>query len=193
MQPYLTGTSDIIPSPFLDAAWPARPRGWANSELVVVKVSTIQGRGLFARVNIKDGTTVGSYPGRPRDGPTMAAKCVTAPGAAKWAFKNKNGRYLDPTDTAGEPSTSPSPGLPWPFPVNIDLCYANEPPPNAGGCSIRVEDDPDDQDGIIFITTRGVEAGEELFVDYGVSYDRSKYDMAARPKSLDKEEQDNRV
>lgn len=50
-----------------------------------------------------------------------------------------DGRFIDPTDASGEPSPFPGPGSPWPFPVEMLLPYANEPPKGAGGTNCFVE------------------------------------------------------
>lgn len=47
--------------------------------------------------------------------------------------------YLDPTDKTGQPSPVPSPGLGWPFPVDVTLSYANEPPKGSGGTNCYVQ------------------------------------------------------
>lgn len=39
-----------------------------------------------------------------------------------------DGSFLDPTDTTGQPSPYPTPGLFWPLPSDVSLCFANEPP-----------------------------------------------------------------
>ena len=82
---------------------------------------------------------------------------------------------LDPTDASGALSPTPAPGLPWPLPVDVSLAYINEPPMDAGGTNVTVEDDPSDDSGLICVAARDIEAGEELFMDYGVTYDRSTY------------------
>lgn len=48
-------------------------------------------------------------------------------------------RYLlDPTDTAGEPSDRPGPGLAW-LPVDPTLCRINEPLPGSSGPNVEVQ------------------------------------------------------
>lgn len=53
----------------------------------------------------------------------------------------------------------------------------------AGGTNVTVEDDPSDPAGLLCVTARDIVAGEELFMDYGPTYDRSRYaaDVAADP------------
>ncbi|KAL4430122.1 hypothetical protein ABPG77_004904 [Micractinium sp. CCAP 211/92] len=164
------------------AVWPTRPRGWAFKELIEVAPSRVAGKGVFATVTIPAGTVIGCYPGRPRTPAEMVAKCAVAPGARDYAFKTRDGRLLDPTDAAGQLSASPAPGLPW-LPIDFSLAYINEPPKGAGGTNVTVEDDPSDPAGLLCVTARDIVAGEELFMDYGPTYDRSRYaaDVAADP------------
>lgn len=53
----------------------------------------------------------------------------------------------------------------------------------AGGTNVTVEDDPSDPAGLLCVAARDISAGEELFMDYGPTYDRSRYtaDVAAGP------------
>jgi hypothetical protein len=133
------------------------------------------GRGVFARQAIPANTVLGEYPGRPRSDIEMAAKCIFAPMARQYCFLSST-VLLDPTDDTGVPSRRPSPGLWWPFEVDITLSLVNEPPKNASlGINVCVEDDPNDPDGLIFVADREIMAGEELFIDYGRDYDRSGY------------------
>ena len=162
---------------YLSAVYANRPRGSARSDLLVVKTSQVPGagRGVFARQAIPVSTVLGEYPGRPRSDIEMAAKCMFAPLARQYCFLSST-VLLDPTDDTGVPSKRPSPGLWWPFEVDITLSLVNEPPKGASlGTNVCVEDDPNDPDGLIFVTDREIMAGEELFIDYGRDYDRSGY------------------
>jgi hypothetical protein len=84
------------------------------------------------------------------------------------------GVYLDPTDSSGRPSSYPSPGSPWPFPIDERLAYANEPLPGSSGtnCSVELGAAPVD---MLFVTTCDIAAGQEVFIDYGSCYNRSGY------------------
>ena len=104
----------------------------------------------------------------------MTLKCQAAPLAQYYCFRNRHGRLLDPTDWTGAPSKIPVPGLPW-LPVDITLAFANEPPKNSPGVNVTVEDDPKDDEGLIFVSIVSIPAGAEIFVDYGLDYDRSGY------------------
>lgn len=138
-----------------------------------MRQSAVEGRGLFARKDIACGTVLGQYPGRPRSANAMLAKFQTAPLAREYCFRTRGDSLLDPTDAEGRPSRLPAPGLPW-VPVDVALCYANEPPAGSAGVNIVPEDDPDDI-GILFVACCDIAAGAELFVDYGGDYDRSGY------------------
>ncbi|EFN57586.1 hypothetical protein CHLNCDRAFT_51149 [Chlorella variabilis] len=156
------------------AVWPDRPRGWCFNELLAVRSSPVAGRGVFATVRIQEGTVLGAYPGRPRTPQGMADKCTYAPAAAGYCFRTTSGLLLDPTDASGRLSTAPGPGLPW-LPTDCTLAYINEPPKGAGGTNVTVEDDPGDGLGLLCVAARDIEPGEELFMDYGITYDRSAY------------------
>ena len=40
---------------------------------------------------------------------------------------------------------------------------------------LEARDDTSDTSGLLFVANRDIEAGEELFIDYGVNYDRRGY------------------
>lgn len=88
-----------------------------------------------------------------------------------------DGRFLDPTDESGQPSAWPAPGPPWPWPVDVTLSYVNEPPKGpagAGGTNCFVEDGASPGE-LLFVANRTIAPGEELYIDYGLNYDRSSY------------------
>ena len=102
----------------------------------------------------------------------MAAKAQQAPACKGYAFQTTNGYYIDPTDSKGQPCSQPRPGLPW-VPVDAMLAFVNEPPPGRL-TNVSVVDGRDDLE-LVFVVTTDVQAGEELFVDYGTTFDRSDY------------------
>eukprot|EP00667_Euglena_gracilis_P019764 EG_transcript_21254 len=159
---------------YLAGVWPARPRGWSDPALVQVRTSPVAGKGLFATAPIPAGAVLGAYPGRLRNGPQVAQKLAAAPVAQRYFFRANKGMLLDPTDSSGELSGMPAPGLPW-FPVDVSLAYINEPPRGSRGTNVTVEDDPNDEYGLVCVAARDIEEGEEIFMDYGVHYDRSGY------------------
>ncbi|KAG7667764.1 hypothetical protein NADE_002598 [Nannochloris sp. 'desiccata'] len=170
---------------YLAAAWPLRPRGWSRTDLIEVRDSQVQGKGIFATENIPENTILGAYPGRPRTSAEMLTKCQTAPLARYYCFRNKNGYFLDPTDWTGAPCKVPVPGLPW-LPIDSSLSYANEPPKSSSGVNVTVEDDPKDEQGLVFVSICNIPAGAEVFVDYGLDYDRSSYGSSSSPKSANR-------
>jgi hypothetical protein len=170
---------------YLAAAWPSRPRGWSRTDLIEVRDSSVQGKGIFAKENIPENTILGAYPGRPRSAAGMLTKCSTAPLARYYCFRNKNGYFLDPTDWTGAPCKVPVPGLPW-LPIDCSLSYANEPPKNSTGVNVTVEDDPKDEEGLVFVSICNIPAGAEIFVDYGLDYDRSSYGSNSSVSSANK-------
>ncbi|KXZ47598.1 hypothetical protein GPECTOR_34g757 [Gonium pectorale] len=156
------------------AAYKARPRGWSRTDLLEVRASPIAGRGVFARAPIPARTVLGSYPGRLRSGAEMLVKCQDAPLAASYAFRTGDGRFLDPTDASGQPSPYPQPGWPWPLPIDVTLAFVNEPPKGSPGTNASVEDGSG-PDELLFVAATDVPQGAELFIDYGITYDRSGY------------------
>jgi len=170
---------------YLAAAWPLRPRGWSRTDILEIRDSQVQGKGIFATENIPENTILGAYPGRPRTSSEMLTKCQTAPLARYYCFRNKNDYFLDPTDWNGVPCKAPVPGLPW-IPIDCSLSYANEPPKNSSGVNVSVEDDRNDEQGLVFVSVCNIPAGAEIFVDYGLAYDRSSYGSSSSPKSANR-------
>jgi len=146
------------------------------------------GLGLYAEVSLPEGTILGTYPGVVREASAYLGKYGRYPqcGSYSWRFTD-NDSYIDPTDAQG----------------NIaDLCYGgselvpgsllihekvlsggavptllariNEPPVGGPGCNIFAREDLDKRQ-VTFATSRDVAAGEELFMDYGLTYDRTGY------------------
>lgn len=152
------------------------------------------GDGLFASSRIPRGTPLGRYPGN------VVLKSIfierkktlpTAPGQYSWILDSQY--LIDPTSVDGSLQEFVAPGnvaSKFPFsetlwsllpPVRTLiakknptlLCLCNEPP-LGGDCNVSVEVSEDKQ-LVIFSTSRDVESGEELYIDYGKSYDRSTY------------------
>ena len=128
-------------------------------------------RGVFAKADIPAGTILGSYPGRRRTSSEVLQKAQYAPETRQYVFHLKDAMYLDPTDQHGRPSKQPSPGLPW-FSIDPSMAYVNEP---TTGSSVNVEF-ADGLDGdVVFLAACDVRKGNELYIDYGKTYDRSSY------------------
>lgn len=69
------------------------------------------------------------------------------------------------------------PGSLWPFPVDATLAFVNEPCKGGRGCNVTIEDGAGPRE-VHFAAAVDIAAGEELFVDYGLLYDRSSYGPA---------------
>jgi len=173
-----------IVEPFKPAWWPhplTRPRGWVASDAqLVVRESGIPnaGRGVFTNIALPKGYILGAYPGRVR----LRGVLDTKKDEYCWFcflpnFESRSCvRILDPTDAQGqlcEPlhwiDALPIPALS----VNTTLAVINEPASRLRGAS-NVVVDVQELD-VLFIAGRDIEAGEELFVDYGPCYDRAGY------------------
>lgn len=172
-----------------------RPRGplaVSPDAQVQIQTSTVPdaGLGLFARVNLPKGTVLGQYPGVVIPLSQNLAKLREHPAceAYIWRFSD-NAFVIDPTNAEGkvdETCTGGRIGLPgsqWLFDNVFDnvfdmsvptaLCRINEPPL---GFDVNVVTDEDLQNrSVLFTLERDVAAGEEFFIDYGLSYDRSMY------------------
>ncbi|KAK9829856.1 hypothetical protein WJX72_008280 [[Myrmecia] bisecta] len=150
-----------------------RPRGWSNPDFLEVRESAVHAKGVFAKQHIPAGKLLGSYPGHPRTPQAMIAKCKTTPEARDYAFLTQDGYFLDPTDRQGIPCAYPRPGMPW-LGIDPTLAFVNEPPL---GQSVNVEVIYGRQvNDMWFVAERDINQGEELFIDYGASYDRSHYE-----------------
>jgi len=64
--------------------------------------------------------------------------------------------------------------LTWPLPIDPTLAYVNEPPRGSGGTNVAAISGADVTE-ILFAATCNIDAGAELFIDYGRTYDRSSY------------------
>lgn len=131
---------------------------------------------------------MGSYPGVLRDQVEFYnKKCGAYPNALYYSWRLGNdGRYvLDPTDERGEIQPYCYGGRDVVscllFRTILRFCAKstvlariNEPPLGYGGCNVVVREEMD-KERVVFELCRDVEEGEELFMDYGVGYDRSGY------------------
>lgn len=111
-----------------------------------------------------------------------------------WRFSD-NAFVIDPTNEVGEVESvcvggrDGLPGSQWLFrnvfqmSVPTALCRINEPPV---GKDVNVVTE-EDLNGrfVTFLLERDVFAGEELFIDYGLSYDRSMYGKSSETVSAE--------
>ena len=147
------------------------------------------GMGLFATEEMRCGTMLGTYPGvlRPANA-FYDGKCRRYPNAIGYSWRFTDNAYvIDPTDDVGEVRDfcrGGGSGVPLSslffstilrsWGVSTALCRINEPPVGAGGCSVTARENLDTRE-VHFELTRDVYPGQELYLDYGLDYDRSGY------------------
>lgn len=154
-----------------------KPNGWLTPGVpLVAQQSTIPaaGRGLFATKTLPKGYVLGAYPGRIRSGEEYRAKVYQYPETKIYGWVMDSGSVLDPTDAQGRllPALDLVEGLPIPgLSVSTILALVNEPP-GGGDRNLIIDEQGTD---VKFVTEREIDSGEELFIDYGRSYDRSSY------------------
>ena len=147
------------------------------------------GLGLFAAQPLSKGTILGTYPGVIRPINTFYdVKCRQYPQAIGYSWRFTDSKYIiDPTDNKGEiqnvcyggSSEVPLSNIIFPtllsfWNVNTALCRINEPPIGAGGCNVSAKENLDKRE-VIFELIQDVVTGQELYLDYGLDYDRSRY------------------
>ena len=128
---------------------------------------------------------MGTYPGvLRRQDDFYSVKCAQHPQAVYYSWRlNESGYVIDPTDVNGEIGSVCFGGSDlvseWVFRTllrfcakSTDLARINEPPVGFGGCNVVAREEGD---AVRFELCRDVEVGEELFMDYGLDYDRSGY------------------
>lgn len=176
---------------FLLAAYD-RPRGsLAPPAATALRVgpSRVAGLGVFALRSLPTGTVLGTYPGVLR--PAQAfydGKCRRFPAAVGYSWRFTDSRYvLDPTDGRGEIQDvcyGGTSGVPFSeavfgtllrfLSVDTVLCRINEPPIGAGGCSVGARENLETR-SVVFTLVQDVYEGQELYLDYGLDYDRTSY------------------
>jgi hypothetical protein len=170
-----------------------RPQGTLNvhddGNQVEIRQSTVEGAGLglFATTTLRRNTILGTFPGvvLPLQQNLEKLRKYPACEAYVWRFSD-NKSVIDPTNTEGvlDPQCrGGNPSLPgsillfqtlfqW-MTVKTTLCRINEPPL---GKDVNVVTEEDlGRRCVTFLLERDVYPGEELFIDYGLSYDRSAY------------------
>lgn len=167
-----------------------RPQGQLieNAEQCLeVRQSTVPGAGLglYAKVSLPKNTVLGTYPGVVLPLQQNLDKLAKHPQCEGyiWRFSD-NQMVIDPTNAEGILDTTcrgGNPSMPlsmgWHKVLNFQtpttLCRINEPPL---GRDVNVVTDEDrEKRQVVFSLERDVYEGEELFLDYGLSYDRSMY------------------
>lgn len=170
-----------------------RPRGELSVDpnSIHVKESQVDGAGLglYASRPMPEGTVLGTYPGVVIQLERNLCKLRDHPECESYTWRfTDNTMVIDPTDSSGALGEMCYGGTAdTPFSqffmekilksgVPTMLARINEPPLGST-CSVSSEEDLEKRE-IIFSLSRDVVAGEELFMDYGLTYDRSNY---ARP------------
>ena len=174
-----------------------RPRGQLSIDVpktLEVKSSQIPGAGLglYAKIPLPSGTILGTYPGVVRPMGKYMKKYDKLPHTGTYAWRlTDNMDMIDPTDRNGyltDYCRGGSDDFPlsyllhegilsslfsfWSVPTL--LTRINEPPIGGGGCNVRTEENLKTRE-VVFLLSRDVVPGEELFMDYGLTYDRSSY------------------
>lgn len=171
-------------------AYVDRPRGrvGVGSREVDVRQSTVPGAGLglFAATDLERGTVLGTYPGVVLPLSQNLPKLRDFPACEGYIWRFSDNKFvIDPTNAVGTLESdcvggNPSmPGSLWLFTNLLEmstpttLCRINEPPI---GLDVNVVTNEDLQGRTVtFALERDVAKGEELFIDYGLYYDRSLY------------------
>lgn len=167
-----------------------RPKGslMLEADQYEVRKSSIEGGGLGLFVTcsiLPKGTVLGTYPGVVLPLSSESRKLEQYPQceAYVWRFSDSQ-QIIDPTDAQGEIQDVCRGGNPnVPFSTSIcqllaptvptTLCRINEPP-KGKDCNVVTDEDLLERT-VTFVLERNVYAGEELFMDYGLTYDRSGY------------------
>jgi hypothetical protein len=169
-----------------------RPRGMlaVGQPDLQIAPSQVEGAGLglyVAAESLRKGTVLGTYPGVVMPLEQNLQKLYQYPWCEAYIWRFSDSKMLiDPTDAQGKLQAGTYGGNPstfgslWicqhvlPF-LNqpTTLCRINEPPVGRD-VNVRTEEDLTKR-CVTFIVERDVYQGEELFIDYGLTYDRSNY------------------
>lgn len=164
---------------------------------LVVAPSQVKGAGLglYASKDIPKNTVLGTYPGVVMPLEQGLVKLRMAPSCETYIWRFSDSRHIiDPTNLQGQvhdytcggnPSTYGSvllcQTLLSSFQVSTMLCRINEPPVGLDR-NVCTQEELDKRI-VKFVTERTVFAGEEFFIDYGLTYDRSGYTSSIRQSS----------
>ena len=168
-----------------------RPRGQLliDPTCLEMKESSVPGAGLglFVTKTLRQGTVLGTYPGVVVPLPQNLNKLRAFPQCEGYTWRFSDNQFvIDPTNPQGEIEDVCRGGnLSRPFSVTLfqtilrfvnvptTLCRINEPPKGRDVNVVTTEDLASRT--VTFALERDVYEGEELFIDYGLSYDRSRY------------------
>jgi hypothetical protein len=152
-----------------------------------IRPSQVEGAGLgfYAAQTLERGTVLGTYPGvvLPLSSENLKLKQYPQCEAYVWRFSDSK-YIIDPTDKCGDiqmECRGGNPNVPLSVlicnllarPVSTALSRINEPP-RGRDINVITEENLEDRT-VSFALERDVYAGEELFMDYGLSYDRTAY------------------
>ena len=115
-------------------------------------------------------------------------KCRRYPQAVGYSWRFTDNKFvIDPTDSRGEirdiclggSSEVPFSNVIFAsllrfWGVSTALCRINEPPIGAGGCNVSARENREKRE-VVFELIQDVVSGQELYLDYGLDYDRSRY------------------
>jgi len=174
-----------------------RPRGefYLNVNQYEIKPSQVEGAGLgfYAAQDMEKGTILGSYPGVVLPLSANLRKLQQYPQCEAYVWRFSDSKFIiDPTDECGEiqmECRGGNPNVPFSVqickllakPVSTALSRVNEPP-RGRDINVITEENLEERT-VSFVLERNVYAGEELFMDYGISYDRTAYGRV--PTSVD--------
>lgn len=174
-------------------AYADRPRGRLAledpSRSIQVRESLVPGAGLglFAASTLRRGTVLGGYPGVVIPLTQNLGKLRDHPACEGYIWRFSDNQFvIDPTDRQGEirdVCLGGNPSIPLSvaifatlfrfMSVPTTLCRINEPP-KGRDVNVITEEDLNART-VTFVLERDVYEGEELYIDYGLSYDRSMY------------------
>lgn len=156
----------------------------------VAKQSQVEGAGigLYVTRDLPQGTVIGTYPGVLRPGFKFMEKYESLPQTATYTWRFSDNEFcIDPTDRNGmlqDVCYGGTDNYPLSYFINETvfrfmsvstlMARINEPPIGGYGCNVITEENLVKRE-VVFELSRDVAAGEELFMDYGLSYDRSGY------------------
>jgi hypothetical protein len=179
-----------------------RPRGRMllpnYSEQLQMRCSSVPGAGFGVFVTvpvIPRGTLLGTYPGVVVPLMSQLPKLQLYPHCETYVWRFSDNQYIiDPTNVEGKleevcyggnratwgsvwfhQSLIPNLSQWCNFPTTL-LCRINEPPKAGRYFDVNVVTVEDlEQRTVTFVAERDIYENEELFIDYGISYDRSGY------------------
>ena len=159
----------------------------SEDDVSVAKSQVVNGGlGLYTKTAFPKGTILGTYPGVVRPLAQNMAKLKEYPACETYVWRFGDSQMIiDPTNEEGKLENECMGGSTIPlskflfqnilkdWTVPTTLARINEPP-RGYDCNVETEEDIESR-RVVFQLSRDVGAGEELFMDYGLTYDRSNY------------------